>query len=173
MKEVWTGFALVHSLQQRPDGTTALVTVRPTRAAVNFHIFCFYKSNRYKVDNKLNFVNADGIWAQRRYTQLQIQFDTLITLLFRILRVNWCNRKRRTSKYRCCKIGFLLHLRMLPCAKSQGSLFRIRFNADPYPAVNLNADPDPNPDQGAKPMRTQILVRLCRHKKGKSWTCQF
>ncbi len=37
MKEVWTGFALVHSLQQRPDGATALVTVRPTSVAINFH----------------------------------------------------------------------------------------------------------------------------------------
>ncbi len=39
-----------------------------------------YKKYRYKVDNKLNFVTAEEIWARRRYTQLQIQFDTLITL---------------------------------------------------------------------------------------------
>jgi hypothetical protein len=53
-----------------------------------FHDFCFDKSHRYKVDNKLNVVNADGIWERRRSIQIQIQFDTLITLLFRILRAN-------------------------------------------------------------------------------------
>jgi hypothetical protein len=49
MKEVWTGFALVHSLQQRPDGATALVTVRPTSIAINFHVFSLTKATDIKL----------------------------------------------------------------------------------------------------------------------------
>ena len=44
---------------------------------------------------------------------------------------------------------------------------RIGFNADLDPAFYLNADPDTDPDLGAKPKRIwiRILVRLLSHKK--------